>query len=128
MKDLNDENFILFAAANYKNSNCYSTTEFIEDLDSFTYLKKLFSRYENKNELRERLILNHIIKIYNVFEIDAATRMLFYRIEKKHWHYLKTFLSFLNYMPSIVYSIRGENIHSSKLSIDINVAKKLKEL
>jgi len=87
---LNDNNFLLFAMNHYDNPQCHSLEEFDEDLKKFLYLKKLFSRYKYSGELRERLILNHIIVLYNIFG-DAATRMLFYKIDESCWDALVTF-------------------------------------
>jgi len=96
--ELNEENLVLFASKNYKNVQCTSVEEFYDDLQRFKYLKRLFKRYSNNGDLQERLILNHIIILANVFGIEAAKRMLFYKIEKQHYSALKTFLVFLNYL------------------------------
>ncbi len=90
----------------YDNPQCHTLEEFEEDLKKFLYLKKLLSRYKVGGELRERLILNHIIVLYNIFG-DAATRMLFYKIDKANWATLITFLVYLNRMPETLpeYSI-----------------------
>lgn len=127
MNALNDSNFILYGAANYINV-CYDTEEFYDDLKRLKYLKRLFSRYLEKGELKERLILNHLITLYNVFNHDAITRMLFFKIEKKHWPILKTFLLFLSHMPDLVYSIETENNHikSADITIDINIVNILR--
>jgi hypothetical protein len=82
----------------YDNPQCHSLQEFEEDIKKFLYLKKLLSRYKNYDELRERLILNHIIVLYNIFS-EAATRMLFYKIDKSCWDVLVTFLVYLDRMP-----------------------------
>ena len=82
----------------YDNSQCHSVEEFEEDLRRFLYLKKLFIRYKNNGELRERLILNHIIVLYNIFD-DATTDMLFFKIDKEHQSALATFLVYLNRLP-----------------------------
>lgn len=95
---LNDSNFLLYAMHHYDNPQCHSLAEFEEDLKKFLYLKKLLGRYKNNGELRERLILNHIIVLYNIFG-DAATRMLFYKIDKACWDSLITFLVYLERMP-----------------------------
>lgn len=95
---LNEGNFLLYAMHHYDNPQCHSIDEFEEDLKKFLYLKKLFSRYKKDNELRERLILNHIIVLYNVFG-EAATNMLFYKIDKEYWETLTTFLVYLERMP-----------------------------
>lgn len=102
-EELNNKNFLLFAAKNYQNSQCMTQEEFEEDLQRFKYLKRLFNRYEVNNELSERLILNHLIVLYNVFGIKAANHMMFYKIEEKNWSVLKTFLVYLNYLPEEQY-------------------------
>lgn len=96
---LNRRNFELYAAQNYNNPECLDIEEFKEDLARFKYLKRLLRRYEISDDLQIRLILNHIIVIYNVFGIEAANRMLWYKIEPEHWTYIKPFLVFLNYLP-----------------------------
>jgi len=96
---LNRRNFELYAAQNYNNPECIDIEEFKEDLARFKYLKRLLRRYELTEDLQVRLILNHIIVIYNVFGIESANRMIWYKIEPEHWTYIKPFLVFLNYLP-----------------------------
>jgi len=96
---LNRRNFELFAAQNYNNPECLDVEEFKEDLARFKYLKRLLRRYELTEDLQVRLILNHIIVIYNVFGIESANKMIWYKIEPEHWTYIKPFLVFLNYLP-----------------------------
>ena len=117
--ELDNENFELFAAKYYDNPTCLSTEEFYEDLAKFKYVVRLFRRYRENGKIQERLLLNHLIIIYNVFQIQAATRMLFYRVDKDLWPALKTFLIFLNYLP--------ENIYQD-INIDLNIANKLNEI
>ena len=102
-EELNNKNFLLFAAKNYQNSQCMTQEEFEEDLQRFKYLKRLLNRYEVTGELSERLILNHLVVLYNVFGIKAANHMMFYKIEEKNWPILKTFLVYLNYLPEEQY-------------------------
>jgi len=83
----------------YENPQCIGMEEFQEDLNRIKYITRLFRKYQNNGILRERLILNHIIILYNVFGIDACSRMLFYKIEEDMHSILKTFLVFLNYLP-----------------------------
>lgn len=130
MKTLTENNFLLYAAANYTNLQCYDVEEFNDDLQRFKYLKRLFSRYHDKKDLKERLILNHLITLYNVFEHKANTRMLFYKIEKKHWYILKTFLSYLQYVPEVLYDIgeEGNTIVTSAIPVDFVIVKTLREL
>ena len=98
-EELNSKNFMLFAAKSYDNPQCMTEEEFQEDLQRFKYLKRLFNRYETNGELSERLILNHLIVLYNVFGIKEANHMMFYKIDQKNWSALKTFLVYLNYLP-----------------------------
>jgi hypothetical protein len=96
--ELTYRNFEFFAMQHYDNRECCDIEEFKEDLARFKYLKRLFRRYEVHNDLQGRLILNHIIVIYNVFGIEAANRMIWFKIDEEHYHYLKPFLIFLNYL------------------------------
>ena len=76
---LDDNNFFLYAARNYNNP-CVDDIEFMEDLGRIKNLRRLFSRYERRGELKERLILNHLMVLYNVFDHKALTRMLAFRL------------------------------------------------
>jgi hypothetical protein len=125
--DLTSENVLLYAVKAYDKPNCIMS-EFKEDMKRFNYLKRLFYRYRKEGEMRERLVINHLIVLYNVFGVEVATRLLFYRIHKEDYHTLKTYLLFLNYMPSIVRGIRGQNIISSDISVDLKVAEVLREI
>jgi hypothetical protein len=99
---LDASNFELFAGKYYNNPQCTSIEEFREDLLRFKYLKKLFTRYnKNPDDLQIRLILNHIIVLYNVFDVESCTAMLFHKVSSSSWPVLVTFISFLNYMPYI---------------------------
>ena len=117
--DLNNKNFELYAAKYYDNPCCLSVEDFHEDLARFKYIVRLLRRYQETGISQERLILNHIISIYNVFDIEAATRMMFYRIDAELWSTLKTFLIYLNYLPTSQYK---------NITVDINIANKLKNL
>lgn len=100
--DLTEETFFLYAAKHYDNPACYSLDEFYQDLTIPLHVKKLFTRYHINGVLKDRLILNHIISFYNVFSNQAATKILFYKIEPKYHSYLKTFLVYLNRCPDYV--------------------------
>jgi len=98
---LTSTNFILYCMKHYDNPQCTSVKEFEEDLNRILYLQKLLTRYINKDELRERLILNHLIVLFNLFN-DAAINILFYKLDKEYWNILITFLIYLNRMPDTV--------------------------
>ena len=100
MFELTEDNFVLFAMKNYDNPSCKGLNEFVDDLKRFRYLKRLFRKYKAGSGVKERLIINHIIVIYNLFGQEASTKMLFFKIEKKHWPQLKSFLIYLNRMPA----------------------------
>ena len=89
--DLNDDNFLMYAMREYSNVQCTDIEEFYDDLKKIKYIKRLFNVYKNNGQLKERLILNHLIIFYNVFTVQAGTRILFYKIEKEFWPILKTF-------------------------------------
>lgn len=116
--NLTNENILLYAIKHYDNPACRGVHEFNEDLDRIKYIKRLFKRYQTKGVLKERLILNHIIILYNVFGVEAATRILFFRLESDLWIVLKTFLIFLNFMPDRVFGIDGIDILSDEISLD----------
>ena len=97
-EELNEKNFKLYAAHYYDNPSIVDVDEFEEDLSRFKYLKRLLKRYELDHDLQERLILNHLIVIYNVFGIEASNKMVWYKIKKEHWAFIKPFLIFLNYL------------------------------
>jgi len=125
--ELNEDNFMIYAIKNYHTPNCIMS-EFENDLKRVKYLKRLFRKYRSTKELKERLILNHIIMLYNVFGAEATTRILFFKIEEKYHDILKTFLLYLNLMPDIVWNIKGENIHSSEIQLDLNIANILRQV
>ena len=115
--DLNEENFLLYAARNYYSPRCIDPEEFYEDLKRFTYVKRLINRYTRGGEITERLILNHITVILNVFGQQAGIKMLEYKIGMGEWHIIKPFLVFLNAItndqytglvmdPEVVYKLR----------------------
>lgn len=124
--DLNDDTFMIFAIKAYNKPNCVMS-EFYEDLKRIKYVKRLFIKYYNSKDIKERLIINHLIIIYNVFGANSATRILFYKIDGKYHHILKTFLIFLNQMPKYVMGIRGKNIRSSDIPVDLNLADILRK-
>lgn len=95
---ITDDNFELFAANSYNNPHCIDVEEFQGDLNRFRYVKRLLGRYESCGDLQERLILNHLIVLGNVFGIDPLKKMLFFKVDEKHYPVIKPFLVFLHYL------------------------------
>ena len=126
--DLNDDNFLMFAMKEYNDIQCTDIEEFYDDLKKIKYIKRLFNIYKNNGQLKERLILNHLIVFYNVFSVQAGTRILFYKIEKDFWPMLKTFLIFLDRMPEKIDSIRGETVRASDILLDDGIITRLRSI
>src|SRR5574343_530062 len=99
IEELTENNFELYAAKHYDNPRCLDIEEFYDDLARFKYIKRLLRKYKQSGELQERLILNHFIILYNVFGIEAANRMVFFKMEPELWPAVKTVLGYLNYLP-----------------------------
>ena len=125
--DLNEDNFMMYAMKCYTSPHCIMS-EFEGDIKRTKYLKRLFRRYKVTKSLKERLILNHIILLNNVFGTEATARILFYKIDERDYDILKTFLSYLNIMPDAVYGINGKNIYTENVPIDTNVANILRKI
>ncbi len=86
----------MYAIKNYDNPQCEGEKEFEDDLKRFKYIKRLLRRYYDTGVLKERLLLNHLIVLNNVFSAEAATTLLLYKIQPTYWPALKSFLIFLN--------------------------------
>jgi hypothetical protein len=125
--NLDNSNFLLYAAKNYENPQCFDTKDFYDDLKRFRYVKRLFNRYKETGELKERLIINHLQVLYNLFGVEAATRMLFLSLKKYH-DCLKPFLILFNTMPDIVKKIEGQDIHSVDVPMDLNIVEVLRKI
>lgn len=122
---LSESTFLQFAMNHYDNPHCHDISEFEEDMKRFQYIRKLFNRYSSEGDLKERLILNHIIIIYNTFGKNA-TDMLFFKMKEYH-EYLKPFIEFLNYLPEKV-EYEGIVIHTNDIKSDESIISKLKEI
>ena len=90
------ENVLMFAIRNYTNPHCEGEKEFEDDLKRFKYIKRLLRKYYDTKVLKERLLLNHIIVLNNVFGPDACATLLLYKIQPEYWPALKSFLLYLN--------------------------------
>lgn len=96
---ITNENVILFAIKHYDNPQCEGESEFYDDMKRFKYIKRLLRKYRDSGELKERLIINHMIVINNLFGVDASSTLLIFKIEPEYWDILKTFMNFLGMLP-----------------------------
>ena len=103
-KELTEKNLLLYAAKHYSNPTFSDIEDFHEDLKRFKYIKRLLNRYIETDELSERLILNHLIVIFNMFGIEAALNILELKLDEKHWPVVKPFLIFLKYIKNDQYT------------------------
>jgi hypothetical protein len=103
-------------------------SEFESDIKRTKYLKRLFRRYKITKSLKERLILNHIILLNNVFGPVHTPRILFYKTDERDYDILKTFLSYLNIMPDVIYGIRGKNIYTQDIPLEQNILEILRAI
>jgi hypothetical protein len=126
-ENLNDDNMLLYAAKEYNKPNAVMS-EFEEDMNRILYIKRLLTKYYATGVLKERLILNHIIIIYNVFGIEAASRLLFCKLEEKDYEILKPFLVFLNFLPETIKGIKGKDIATTDIKLDEGAIKCLRQL
>lgn len=125
--NLTTDNILLYAIKAYDKPNIIMS-EFKDDMKRFNYLKRLFRRYRKVGELREQLVLNHLVVIYNVFGPEVSTRMLFFKMSKEDYSALKTYLLFLNYMPERVRGIKGQDILSSDIPVNMEIANTLRKI
>lgn len=125
---LNDDNFLLYCASKYDNIRYASTEEFLEDLNRIKYIKKLVTRYLEYGELKERLILNHIIVLNNCFGAEACCKILYFKL-KPQMKYVKPFLVLLDIMPERLYNVGDEKIVDTNLiEMDQEIIAKLRKV
>lgn len=125
--DLNDDNILLYAAKCY-DKPCCILSEFEDDFRKFRYIKRLLKKYRTTGELRERLILNHIILLQNVFGVEPTTRMLFQAIDEVDYSALKPFLIYTSALSEIVAGVNGKDVISSDIQLDWVVVEQLRKL
>lgn len=125
--NLCEDNILLYCVKAYDKPNCIMS-EFEDDMKRFNYINRLFTRYKKFGEIKQNLILNHIVVVYNVFGPEVATRLLFFKTSEDNYSLLKTFLIFLNLMPEKIKGIHGRDIISSDIDVDMNVANQLRKI
>ena len=97
-KEITRDNWLLFAQHHYDNPTLQKEQEFYDDIKRFKYLKRLFRKYKVTENIKIRLVLNHVIVLANVFGVEAACILLLYKVEKVYWSYLKSVLIYLDYL------------------------------
>lgn len=117
--ELNEENLFLYAAKHYYNPKYIDAEEFEEDLKRFKYIKRLLNRYMESGKISERLILNHVIVLFNVFGTDPTLNMLKLKLDKKHWPMIKPFLIYLKYI---------RNDEFTNIPMDPNIVEALRKI
>lgn len=128
MFDLHDGNFLMYAAKSYDRPQILQT-EFEDDLKRIKYIKRLLRKYRQTGDCKERLILNHIIILSNVFGVEASVNMLFFKVDAADYPILKTFLLFLNYLPThLSVTFDKHYLKQEDITIDIEVARRLREI
>jgi hypothetical protein len=127
MTKLTNENFLMYAIKHYDNPSCSGLKEFDDDLKRLRYIKRLLGRYKATGDIKERLVINHLVVMYNVFGVDATTNMLFFKIQERFWPELKTFLVFLNYMPEQL-NLKGQLVKSADIALDQHIVELLRKI
>jgi hypothetical protein len=128
MFDLNDGNFLIYAAKYYDRPHILQS-EFEDDLKRIKYVKRLLRKYRQTGEIKERLVLNHVIILANVFGVDATVNMLFFKVDQEDYPLLKTILIFLNYLPSrLTVSFNKYHVRQEEIPVDLIIANKLREI
>lgn len=116
---LTKNNLIVYAAKHYYNPSCIDGDEFFYDLKRFKYIKRLLNKYKQTGTLSERLIMNHLIVVNNVFGSEATVEILALKVELEHWATLKPFLIFLRII---------KNDEITGIEMDKHAIDKLREI
>lgn len=128
MFDLNDDNFLIYAAKTYDRPHMLQS-EFEDDLKRIKYVKRLLRKYRQTGEFKERLVINHIIILGNVFGVEATVNMLFFKVDSEDYPLLKTILIFLNYLPAhLKVSFNKYYVRQEEIPVDLEIAKRLRSI
>jgi len=128
IQDLNDENFLLYAAKAYDKPHILQS-EFEDDLKRIKYVKRLLRKYRQTGEFKERLVLNHVIVLANVFGVEATVNMLFFKVDPEDYPLLKTILIFLNYLPKrLTVSFNKYYVRQEEIPVNLEIAHVLRNL
>lgn len=127
-QNLTSENIELYCVKHYDNPQCLSYDDYHNDMRRFKYIKRLLNQYKNNKSFKIRLLLNHIIMIYNLFDNESATRILFFKIPPEDWNVLKTLLEFLNRLPNTINGINNSTIKTHEIKNNQDIENMLKEI
>ena len=133
-ENLDNKLAVMYAASAYDNPSCMTLEEFLEDFKRFKYVKRLCRRYVTASKKgqstfgSERLLLNHVMLLANVFGVSATVRILFLKCDEKLWPTLKTVLAFHRYLPETVKGINGKTIWTDRVPLDEKLLQRLREL
>jgi hypothetical protein len=128
MFDLNDGNFLIYAAKCYDRPHILQS-EFEDDLKRLKYVKRLLRKYRQTGEFKERLVLNHVIILSNVFGVEATTNMLFFKVDQEDYPLLKTILIYLNYMPAHLNVLFDKYyVKQEEIPVDLKIANRLRTI
>ena len=128
INDLCDDNFLIYAIKAYDKPQMIQS-EFDDDLKRIKYVKRLLRKYRQTGEFKERLVLNHVIILSNVFGVEATVNMLFFKVDKEDYPLLKTILIFLNYMPRrLTVSFNKYHVRQEEIMVDLEIANRLRNL
>lgn len=125
--NLDNANLTLYCIKAYDRPNCIMS-EFEEDIKRFNYINRLFTRYNKTGEMRERLVINHLIVLCNVFGPEVTVRVAFLKISEEYYKELKTYLLFLNILPPKIRGINGRDIISSNISVNMEIVEVLRQI
>ena len=116
---LTEDNLLLYAAKQYYNPTCIDPEEFYEDLNRFKYIKRLVNKYLETGKISERLILNHMITVFNAFDIKPTLKILEFKFDGRQWEVLKPFLVFLKHIKNDEYV---------EIKMDVHVVEQLRKI
>ena len=120
---LTEEAFMDFCQRSYFNPECSGKNEFVDDLKRIKYIKRLLQKihkHKTLKSIRERLIINHLIILKNVFGDENCARILFFKLEPKLHSYLKSFTVYLNFKIKTI-----PEVEYFKINTDPRVDRKL---
>jgi hypothetical protein len=124
---IDESNVLLYAARFYDNPNCFDTVEFYDDLKRVSYIKRLFNKYKETGDIKDRLVLNHILVLFNVFG-EFANKILFLKLEE-YYDILIPFLLCVNRCPKEIKNlgIQNKTIYTSSINMDANIIELLRK-